>query len=78
ELALPEGAVVAMVLRGGEMIPPAGVTEIRPGDHVSVVLRPEARPAVDRAFADGAGGHGDGNGDGERDTQISEGEGEAS
>jgi len=52
DLALPEGAVVAMVLRHGEMIPPAGVTEIRAGDHLSVVLRAEVRAAVDRAFAD--------------------------
>jgi cell volume regulation protein A len=52
DLSLPEGAVVAMVVRAGELIPPAGVTEIRPGDHVSVVIRPEVRAAVDAAFAD--------------------------
>ena len=71
DLALPDGAVVAMVLRGGEMIAPDGETEIRAGDHVTVVLRPDARAAVDRAFADGDG---DGDGDGDPET----GDGDAS
>jgi cell volume regulation protein A len=68
DLSLPEGAVVAMVLRHGEMIPPAGVTEIRAGDHVSVVLRPEVRAAVDRAFGERAPD--DEHGDGAADRQM--------
>ncbi len=51
ELALPESAVVAMVVRGNEIIPPRGVTPIRPGDHCFVVLKPAARDVVDRLFA---------------------------
>ncbi len=51
DLALPEVAVVAMVARGAGMIPPRGSTRILPGDHVFVVLRPEVRALVDRAFA---------------------------
>lgn len=54
DLALPEGAVVAMVVRGADVIPPAGETEIRAGDHVSVVLRPGVRDAVDHAFGEDA------------------------
>ncbi|HUF13763.1 MAG TPA: potassium/proton antiporter [Longimicrobiales bacterium] len=51
EMSLPDGAVVAMVARGSEIIPPRGSTRIFPGDHVFVVLRPEVRGFVDRAFA---------------------------
>ena len=52
-LALPEVAVVAMIARGGDVIPPRGSTRIEPGDHVFIVLRPEVRAAVDRIFARG-------------------------
>jgi len=51
ELALPEGAVIALVARNGELIPPQGRTRIETGDHVVVVLRPEIRPLVDHIFA---------------------------
>jgi cell volume regulation protein A len=51
DLALPESAVVAMVVRGTEIIPPRGTTVIRPGDHVFVVIKPAARALVDRMFA---------------------------
>jgi len=50
DLGLPDGVVVAMVARGDEIIPPKGSTELRAGDHVFVVLRPQLRPLVDRAF----------------------------
>src|SRR5690606_36328161 len=43
ELALPESAVVAMLVRGDEIIPPRGSTPIHPGDHVFVVLKPTVR-----------------------------------
>lgn len=52
EMAFPEGVVVAMIARGNDIVPPRGSTRIKPGDHVFVVLRPGARPLVDRAFAD--------------------------
>ena len=51
ELALPEGVVIALVARHDEIIPPQGNTRIEPGDHVILVLRPEARPLVNQVFA---------------------------
>lgn len=51
DLALPEGAVVAMVARGKEMIAPRGSTLLAPGDHAFLVIRSEVRRFVDRAFA---------------------------
>lgn len=51
DLALPDSAVIAMLVRDGAMIPPRGSTTIEPGDHVFIVLKPGVRPAVDRLFA---------------------------
>ncbi|MBP7669497.1 MAG: potassium/proton antiporter [Candidatus Eisenbacteria bacterium] len=51
DLALPDGAVIAMLARGQEMIPPRGSTELQAGDHAFVVVRPEVRNLVDRAFS---------------------------
>jgi potassium/hydrogen antiporter len=51
ELALPESAVLAMIAREQEVIPPRGTTRIQEGDHVFVVLKPEVRPIVDRMFS---------------------------
>lgn len=51
ELSLPEGAVVAMVARDQEIIPPRGGMRLLPGDHVFFVLRPGIRQLVDRVFA---------------------------
>jgi cell volume regulation protein A len=51
ELALPESAVVAMIARGNEVIPPRGSTPLAVGDFVFVVLKDEVRPLVDRMFA---------------------------
>jgi cell volume regulation protein A len=50
DLALPDGVVVALITRGAELLPPKGTTEVRPGDHLFVVLRNEIRPLVDRVF----------------------------
>jgi cell volume regulation protein A len=50
ELSLPDGVVVAMVARGQKIVPPKGATELAAGDHVFVVLRPELRQLVERAF----------------------------
>jgi cell volume regulation protein A len=50
EMRLPESAVIAMVARGSEIVPPRGRTRILDGDHVFLVLRPEARSIVDRLF----------------------------
>lgn len=51
ELALPDGAVVAMVARGDDVIPPRGSTRLELGDHTFLVLRPDVRALVDRVFA---------------------------
>ena len=56
QMALPEGAVVAMITRGGDVIPPRGSTHLRAGDHLFAVLRPDIRPFVDRAFAQAGSG----------------------
>lgn len=50
DLSLPDGAVVAMVVRGQAIIPPRGSTRIEVGDHVFLVMRPGARLLVDRLF----------------------------
>lgn len=50
-LGLPEGAVIAMIARGTQIIPPQGTTRIEAGDHVILVLRPNMRTLVNRVFA---------------------------
>ena len=50
DLRLPDGAVVAMLVREREIIPPRGSTLVREGDHVFLVMRPGLRPLVDRIF----------------------------
>lgn len=54
ELALPEGVVIAVVVRGSQFIPPQGNTQLQTGDHAIIVLRPDVRPLVDRVFRVGA------------------------
>lgn len=53
ELALPEGAVVALIVRSERIIPPRGSTRILPGDHLFVLLRPETHALVDFLFRGG-------------------------
>jgi cell volume regulation protein A len=50
ELRLPDGAVVAMLVRERRIIPPRGSTVVESGDHAFLVLRPGVRPLVDRVF----------------------------
>ena len=50
DLRLPDGAVVAMLVREREIIPPRGSTHVETGDHVFVVMRGAVRPLVDRVF----------------------------
>ncbi len=50
QLALPEGAVVAMLARKEDMIPPRGSTQLRAGDHAFILLRPNLRPLADALF----------------------------
>lgn len=50
DLALPDGVVVTLVVRGDEVIMPRGATALRPGDHVFVAMRKRLKPVVDRLF----------------------------
>ncbi|MFG0254943.1 MAG: potassium/proton antiporter [Rhodopirellula sp. JB053] len=50
-LALPEGVVIALIVRDEQTILPQGRTRVQHGDHVIVVLRPKIRAMVDRVFA---------------------------
>jgi potassium/hydrogen antiporter len=50
DLRLPDGAVVAMLVRASEIIPPRGSTLVQAGDHLFLVMRPGLRPLVDRIF----------------------------
>jgi potassium/hydrogen antiporter len=52
ELGLPEDAVIALISRGDDLIPPRGPSVLLPGDHVFVVVKHDVRDAVDRMFAD--------------------------
>ena len=49
-LALPDGVVVTLVVRGDEVIMPRGATALRPGDHVFVAMRNRLKPLMDRLF----------------------------
>lgn len=51
DLALPEGIVIALIVRDQQVIPPHGKTRIEKGDHVIVVLRPDVEPLVTKVFA---------------------------
>lgn len=53
ELALPQGAVIAIIARGERIVPPQGSTRLEPGDHLIVVMEPRARPMVDRVLGKG-------------------------
>lgn len=50
DLALPDGAVVTLVVRGEEVIMPRGSTALRPGDHVFLAMRSRLKPLLDRLF----------------------------
>jgi potassium/hydrogen antiporter len=51
ELGLPREALVAVVVRGEEAIPPRGSTTIAPGDVLFVLAPHGKRPEVDDVFA---------------------------
>jgi cell volume regulation protein A len=54
DLMLPDNAVVALVSRGNQLIPPRGGTRLQAGDHLFVIAHPGERPTVDRIFTAGA------------------------
>lgn len=49
-LALPDGVVMTLVVRGSEVIMPRGSTRLLPGDHVFVAMRPGLEPLMNRLF----------------------------
>ena len=46
EIPFPDHAAVAMVVRGDEVFAGRGALRLLPGDHVSVVCRPEDEPPL--------------------------------
>jgi cell volume regulation protein A len=50
DLALPEGVLVTLILRGREVVMPRGITALDPGDHVFVAMRTSLQPLIDRLF----------------------------
>ena len=50
DLTMPDGVLVALVVRGAEVIMPRGATKLRPGDHVFITLRRRLKPLIDRLF----------------------------
>jgi cell volume regulation protein A len=50
ELDFPEGAAVALIVRGDDLVPPKGNTRLQPGDHVYVVAQEEDRPFIQLMF----------------------------
>ncbi len=55
DLPLPDGSVLALLLRGDEVIAPRGDVELRAGDHVCAFVLPADRPFVDLLFGGGEG-----------------------
>lgn len=51
DLALPEGAVAALLSRGSRLVPPRGSTVLEPGDHIFMVVNGESKGPVDRIFS---------------------------
>lgn len=51
DLALPDGVLIAMIVRDQDIMPPRGSTQILPEDHVFVLLRLGVRSLVDRVFS---------------------------
>ena len=52
ELGLPREALVNLIVRGGEALPPRGSTEIEAGDELHIVARLEAARARSSALAE--------------------------
>jgi cell volume regulation protein A len=50
ELDFPEGASVALIVRGDELVPPKGSTTLLPGDHLYLIAQEEDRPFIQLMF----------------------------
>jgi potassium/hydrogen antiporter len=46
ELEFPDGAAVALIVRGDALVPPKGSTVLQPGDHVYVIAQREDLPLI--------------------------------
>jgi potassium/hydrogen antiporter len=51
EVGLPRSAIIAVVVRGDDSIPPRGSTIIEPGDHLYVLAPHAIRPAIEDVFS---------------------------
>ena len=51
EVGLPRSAIIAVVVRGDDSIPPRGSTIIEPGDHLFVLAPHAMRPAIEDVFS---------------------------
>jgi cell volume regulation protein A len=51
EVGLPRTALIAVIARGSETIPPRGSTVIEPGDHLFVLAPRNIRPELEDVFA---------------------------
>ena len=52
DLQLPDGAIVALVSRDKQLIPPRGATKLQPGDYLYVIVRTGEHAEVDEVFRD--------------------------
>jgi cell volume regulation protein A len=50
EMDFPEGASVALIVRGDRLVAPKGNTRLEPGDHAYVIAREEDRPFIQLMF----------------------------
>ena len=50
ELDFPEGASVALIVRGDRLVPPKGSTTLEVGDHVYLIAQQEDRPFIQLMF----------------------------
>jgi len=50
DLPLPDGAAVALIIRGNALVPPLPGTALQAGDHVHVIARPADRPFIQLMF----------------------------
>lgn len=50
DLALPDGVLLAMIVRDQKVIPPRGSTQLLARDHAFVLLHPSVRALVDQVF----------------------------
>lgn len=52
QMALPEGVVVAMIVRAEQVMSPRGSTVLQSGDHLFIVLKNDVKSMVEQVFSD--------------------------